>query len=132
MNLNHVTDRLQMMYPSVQSQVPARYGAGDKAGLRNMGHRACFTPETTDPPATDEPDGPDYPTDGRADGICTIFAGDPDCAPVPDGICQVGDPTCYDGACNAADPADPDCSDVPVGEALPAPSLDAVSHYPSR
>jgi hypothetical protein len=118
MNLQHVTDRLQMMYANVQSRVPSRYGAGDRAGLRNMGRRPCFVPEA------DTPQGPEPPDDEDSDGVCSASDDDPDCPPGGDDSCEAGDPDCYDGYCDAADPTDPDCTDDP-DECLPAdPSCD--------
>jgi hypothetical protein len=42
--LDHVDDRSQLMYPSIHSASPDGYGAGDRAGLAQLGSRqGCLT-----------------------------------------------------------------------------------------
>jgi hypothetical protein len=38
--LDHVQDRGQVMYPSISSQSPDGYGAGDRSGLAELGAQA--------------------------------------------------------------------------------------------
>ncbi|MFD6556073.1 matrixin family metalloprotease, partial [Streptomyces sp. NPDC058398] len=51
LGLDHTTDRYQIMYPSLQKDVPARLGAGDVAGLKKLAAQPCFAPDSDEDPA---------------------------------------------------------------------------------
>ncbi|MFB7246374.1 hypothetical protein CW362_07385 [Streptomyces populi] len=51
LGLGHTTDRYQIMYPSVQRDVPTRFGAGDIAGLKKLAAQPCFAPDSDEGPA---------------------------------------------------------------------------------
>ena len=52
MGLDHVThDRMQIMYPQLQRDVPDRFGAGDLAGLHRMRTLPCFVPDAVPAPS---------------------------------------------------------------------------------
>jgi Matrixin len=46
--LGHVSDRHQLMYPSLHAKSPRKYAAGDRAGLEQVGrHAGCLPPITS-------------------------------------------------------------------------------------
>src|SRR5262249_17239992 len=52
LGLGHTSDRMQIMYPTIQGNVPARLGAGDLAGLKALSGGSCWKTASYRAPGT--------------------------------------------------------------------------------